>query len=151
MRSTIGAKIFSIAIALLILMGAAAALGLRMTHTLDGQLVVIDHNYFPAVTALADANIDTLREATLFRRQLLDLSSGESVNDPDVAGLQRRIEQAGQESNKSLVAARKSINEQITDELDFDDNVALARLDTQVEFLQEARRDYEDVIGQIRA
>jgi hypothetical protein len=43
-RSTIGAKIFSIAVALLILMGVAALLSLRMTRTLDGQLVVIDKN-----------------------------------------------------------------------------------------------------------
>jgi adenylate cyclase len=150
-RFTIGAKIFSIAVALLILMGAAAALSLRMTRTLDGQLVVIDRNYFPALVTLADANINTLRESNLFRSLLLGLDPKEGLTEQQIAALRQRIDEAVQKSDAALVAARKSINEQINDDLDFDDNVALARLDTRVEFLQEARRRYEEVRAQIRA
>ena len=150
MRSTIGAKIFSISIALLILMGAAAALSLRMTRTVDAQLVVIDQNYFPAFVSLAEANIGTLRESSLFRRLLLALDPHEAAGPEKIAELRQRIDEAAKDSDESLVAARKSINEQITDPLDFDDNVALARLDTKVEFLQEARRGYEELLGKIR-
>jgi class 3 adenylate cyclase len=151
MRSTIGAKIFSIAVALLILMGAAALLSLRMARTLDAQLVVIDQNYFPSFVSLAEANIDTLQEASLFRRLLLALDPREAAAPQQVAELQQRIDKAGRESDESLVAARKSINEQITDWLNFDDNVALARLDTKVEFLQEERQKYEELIGKIHS
>jgi len=45
------------------------------------------------------------------------------------------------------VEARRNINAQIDDELGFDDNVALARLDTRVEFLQDARQRYEHLVA----
>lgn len=149
MRSTIGAKIFSIAVALLILMTAAALLSLRMTRTVDAQLVVIDQNYFPAFVALAEANIETLRESALFRRLLPALEPHQQGAPEDIKDLRRRITEAAKAADDGLAAARKSINEQITDWLDFDDNVALARLDTNVEFLQERRRDYEKLLGRI--
>ncbi|HWB51514.1 MAG TPA: adenylate/guanylate cyclase domain-containing protein [Stellaceae bacterium] len=151
MRFTIGTKIFSIAVALLVLMGAAAALSLRMTRTLDGQLVVIDHNYFPAFVSLARANVDTLREALLLRRLLVDLDERNTAGGEPPAELQKRIEEAANGSDAALVAARKNINEQITDWLSFDDDVALARLDTQVEFLQEERLKYAALAEKIRS
>ena len=101
MRSTIGAKIFSIAVALLILMGAAAALSLRMTRTLDGQLVVIDRNYFPALVTLAEANVNTLRESSLFRRLLLGLDPNEGMTEQQLATLRQRIDEAVQKERRS--------------------------------------------------
>ena len=47
MRITIGIKIFGIAVGLLILMAVVALLSMRMTRTVDDQLVIVDHNYFP--------------------------------------------------------------------------------------------------------
>ena len=55
MRITIGIKIFGIAVGLLILMAVVALLSMRMTRTVDDQLVILDHNYFPAYVALAQA------------------------------------------------------------------------------------------------
>jgi adenylate cyclase len=151
MRVTIGIKIFGIAVALLIVMGAAALLSLRMTRTIDAQLVVVDQNYFPAFVALAEANIDTLRESALFHRELLARDPHAEPGAENLAELGRRLAEAVKGSDDSLAAARKSINEQITDDLDFDDSVALARLDTHVEFLQQARQKYESLVGRIRA
>src|SRR5205814_138496 len=48
-----------------------------------------------------------------------------------------------------IAAARQHINEQITDPLDFDDNIALARLDVRIEALQEERQRYEAVLGKL--
>ena len=62
MRVTIGVKIFGIAVGLLILMAVVALLSMRMTRTVDDQLVIIDHNYFPAYFALAQANISSVEE-----------------------------------------------------------------------------------------
>ena len=42
MRVTIGIKIFGIAVGLLILMAVVALLSMRMTRTVDDQLVIID-------------------------------------------------------------------------------------------------------------
>ena len=57
MRVTIGIKIFGIAVGLLILMAVVALLSMRMTHTVDDQLVIIDHNYFPAYVALGNVTL----------------------------------------------------------------------------------------------
>ncbi len=62
MRITIGFKIFGIAVGLLILMAVVALLSLRMTRTVDDQLLIIDRNYFPAYVALAQANIRSVEE-----------------------------------------------------------------------------------------
>src|SRR5580693_9987258 len=71
---TIGIKIFGIAVGLLILMAVVALLSMRMTRTVDDQLVIVDHNYFPAYVALAQANISSVEESVLIRRQIIALA-----------------------------------------------------------------------------
>ena len=142
MRSSIALKIFSIAIGLLILMGVAALLSLRMTRTVDNQLAIVDHNYFPAYVSLTQANIRSVEESAFIRR-LVIASMQTPRDEARIADLRERAAAAAKASDQDLVDARKHINEQIADPLDFNDNVALARLDTRVEFVQELRRDYE--------
>src|ERR1700730_18284729 len=150
MHLTIGIKIFGIAVGLLILMAVVALLSMRMTRTVDDQLVIIDHNYFPAYVALAEANIRSVEESAFVRRQLLALAEP-TDNAPKVEDLHQRITTAGKASDEEVVAARQHINEQIADPLDFDDNVALARLDVRIESLQEERRRYESVLSKLLA
>ena len=71
MRITIGIKIFGIAVGLLILMAVVALLSMRMTRTVDDQLVILDHNYFPAYVALAQANISSCRSTTIICRSIV--------------------------------------------------------------------------------
>jgi hypothetical protein len=71
MRVTIGIKIFGIAVGLLILMAVVALLSMRMTRSVDDQLVIIDDNHFPASVALAQANIHFVEESAYARRLLL--------------------------------------------------------------------------------
>jgi adenylate cyclase len=150
MRVTIAVKIFGIALALLLLMSAAALLSLRMTRTVDNQLAIVDQNYFPAYVSLARANIRSVEESAFIRRLVIALM--ESPRDEaKVAGLRERAATAGTASDEGLTAARRHINQQIADPLDFNDNVALARLDTRVEFLQERRREYEAVFAKLLA
>ena len=75
MRFPIGLKIFGIAVGLLVLMAAAALLSMRMTRTVDGQLAIIDQNYFPAYVALAQANIRSVEELAFIRRLLLAIGA----------------------------------------------------------------------------
>jgi hypothetical protein len=67
MRIPIALKIFGIAFGLLILMATAALLSMQMTRTVDGQLAIIDQNYFPAYVALAQANIRSVEESAYVR------------------------------------------------------------------------------------
>jgi class 3 adenylate cyclase len=150
MRFTIGIKIFGIAIGLLILMAAVALLSMRMTRTVDDQLVIIDRNYFPAYVALAEANIHSAEESAYVRRLLLAMPE-RSDKAPKLDDLRQRIANAGKASDQQIAAARRHINEQIADPLDFDDNIALARLDVRIESLQEERRRYESVLAKLLA
>src|SRR5712671_2086404 len=150
MRVTIGIKIFGIAVGLLILMAVVALLSMRMTRTVDDQLVIIDQNYFPAYVALAQANIRSVEESAYARRLLLAMAE-RPANTPKVDDLRQRIASTGKASDEEIAAARRHINEQIADPLDFDDNIALARLDVRIEALQDERQRYEAVLGKLLA
>ena len=149
MRFTIGLKIFGIAVGLLILMAAVALLSMRMTRIVDDQLVIIDQNYFPAYVALAQANIRSVEESAYLRRLLL--AAEQSDDAAKVDDLRQRVAEAGKASDELIASARGHINDQIADPLDFDDNVALARLDVRIEALQEERRRYEAVVSKLLA
>ena len=110
----IGFKIFSIAVGLLVLMGAAALLSLHMTRTVDDQLQILDQNYYPAYVSLAHANIHTVEESAFIRRLILALD--ESPRDEaKIADLRERVKNAGSASDDDLTEARRHINEQIGD------------------------------------
>ena len=149
MRFPIGIKIFGIAVGLLILMAAVALLSLRMSRTVDAQLVIIDNNYFPAYVALAQANIRSVEELAYVRRLLLAI--GEQDPTAKLDGLRQAVASTGKVSDKDIAAARLYINRQIEDPLDFDDNIALARLDDRIEALQEERSHYESVLDKLVA
>jgi adenylate cyclase len=147
MRLPIGLKIFGIALGLLFLMAAAALLSMRMTRTVDGQLAIIDQNYFPAYVALAQANIRSVEESAFVRRLLLAIDRRDDAAKLDQ--LRQQVASAGKTGDELIVDARQYINRQIADPLDFDDNIALARLDDKIEALQEERQRYEAVLGKL--
>lgn len=148
MRFPIGLKIFGIAVGLLILMAAAALLSLRMTRTVDSQLAIIDQNYFPAYVALAQANIRSVEESAYVRRLLLAIAEP-GDNAAKLDQLRQQVATTGKTSDERIADARRYINRQIADPLDFDDNIALARLDDKIEDLQDERRRYEGVLGKL--
>jgi class 3 adenylate cyclase len=150
MRVRIGLKIFAIAVGLLILMGAASLLSLRMTRTVDDQLKIIGGNYYPGYVSLAHANILSDQESSFIRRLVIALDE-HPRDDAAITDLRARINATAQESDAELAEARRHINEQIADPLDFNDNVALARLDTKVEFLQGERKKYEAALAKLLA
>src|SRR5215472_7423681 len=147
MRVPIGLKIFGIAAGLLILMAAAALLSMRMTRTVDGQLAIIDQNYFPAYVALAQANIRSVEESAFVRRLLLAIERGDDGAKLDQ--LRQQVADTGKRSDKRLTDARQYINRQIADPLDFDDNITLARLDEKIAVLEEERQHYESVLSKL--
>src|SRR5437762_12695555 len=149
MHITIGVKIFGIAAGLLVLMGAAAGLSMRMTRTVDAQLVVLDKYYFPAYVRLAQANIHSVQESAYIRRLLLALDEGTPPDSTEIEDLRQRTRTSSEASDKELAEACERLNELIPDPIDFDDTVALARLDTQIEFLQHKRRSYGAIMAQL--
>ncbi|HEV2099569.1 MAG TPA: adenylate/guanylate cyclase domain-containing protein, partial [Stellaceae bacterium] len=148
MRIPIALKIFGIALGLLILMATVAVLSMQMTRTVDGQLAIIDQNYFPAYVALAQANIQSVEESAYLRRLLLALGEG-GDNAAKIDQLRTKVTDSGKTSDERIADARRYINRQIADPLDFDDNIALARLDDKIGNLQEERQRYEAILGKL--
>jgi class 3 adenylate cyclase len=148
MRFPIGLKIFGIAVGLLVLMAAVALLSMRMTRTVDDQLAIIDQNYFPAYVALAQANIRSVEESAYIRRLLLAIADP-GDNAAKLDELRHLVASTGKASDEEIAGARQYINRQIADPLDFDDNIALARLDEKIATLQEERQRYEAVLGKL--
>ena len=150
MRIPIALKIFGIALGLLILMATVAVLSMQMTRTVDGQLAIIDQNYFPAYVALAQANIQSVEESAYLRRLLLALGEG-GDNAAKIDQLRTKVTDSGKTSDERIADARRYINRQIADPLDFDDNIALARLDDKIGNLQEERQRYEAILHKLLA
>src|ERR1700739_1210916 len=118
MRFPIGLKIFGIAVGLLVLMAAVALLSMRMTRIVDDQLVIVDQNYFPAYVALAQANIRSVEESAYVRRLLLALA--EQTDDAARVDAVRGGGASPSRASDELIAgARRHINDQIADPLDF--------------------------------
>jgi hypothetical protein len=108
MRITIGIKIFGIAVGLLIPLTVVALLSMRMTRTVDDQLVIIDRNYFPAYVALAQANIRSIEESAYVRRLLLAITEPPD-NGPKLNDLRQRIANAAKQAmNRSPLQAGTS-------------------------------------------
>src|SRR5215469_14882626 len=103
LRITIGVKIFGIAVGLLILMAVVALLSMRMTRTVDGQLVIIDQNYFPAYDALAQANIRSVEESAYARRLLLAIAERPG-NAAKLDDLRQRVATAGKASDEEITS-----------------------------------------------
>jgi adenylate cyclase len=149
MRFTISAKIFGIAVALLLLMSMVALLNLHMTHLVDVQLAVVNQNYVPGFADLERAHIHKLEESNVSRRILLAFDQGAAPDSAEVAALRERLAAAAKAADDGLAAARRSINDQLENPLDFGDDIALARLDTTLGFLQEERQIYQAMLGEL--
>jgi len=149
MRFPIRLKIFGIAVGLLILMATVVLLNLRMTRTVSEQLAIVDNNYFPAYVALAQANIRSVEESAYARRLLLVIEGQDPTTNLDA--LRQAVANSGKASDQDIADARLYINRQINDLLDFDDDIALARLDDQIAALQEERGHYKAMLTQMIA
>src|ERR1700741_2935422 len=105
MRFPIGLKIFGIAVGLLVLMATVALLSMQMTRTVDGQLAIIDQNYFPAYVALAQANIRSVEESAYVRRLLLAIAGG-GDNAAKLNELREQVTNTGKASDGEIDDAR---------------------------------------------
>jgi adenylate cyclase len=144
MRFTIAFKIFGIAVGLLSVMVVAALVGLRMTRTVDDHLGELIHDYFPAYSALAQANTYSEQRSAFIRRLILALDENPR-NERKIGDLYRQALMATANTDESIAETRRLLNRQIANALSVDDDVSLGRLDTRMAFLQERRKKSDEV------
>ena len=148
MRFTIAFKIFSIAIGLLSLMVIAALIGLRMTRTVDDQLGELVRYNFPAYATLAQANTRNTQESAYISRLMLAFDENPR-DEAKITELHRWVTTAAADSDFGIAETRRLLNRHLQKGLTLSDDVEIARLDTEIGFLQERRKRYEPVFAKL--
>src|SRR3954454_1958110 len=132
---SIGLKIFTVAVVILALMCAGTALTVRMAASVDHELHVLGHSY----AALARANIRSLERALYIRRLYINIRDGEGRATSEE--LRRRAHQAAANAERELGAAGPALRAERAGASSLRDPVALSRLDTLLEVIDERRAD----------
>jgi adenylate cyclase len=144
-RITIGVKILTVALSLIVLMAVVALLTTRLARDVGMLLDYVIENYIPTYGAMARANIRSVEQALYLRRFIIH-----SLNTPDDrAATKREFEfftRKGQETDAELAEARKRLAKQLQVGDGFTDVVALSRLDTRIELMMQERRQYEELV-----
>jgi class 3 adenylate cyclase/HAMP domain-containing protein len=144
MRVSIGAKIFGIAIALLLFMAAVFALGQGMARQASRHLTTVVENYVPIYRAVAHANLRSVEESADLRGMwviLLDKS-----DDPLSSGLRAGVAGAPGEIAALIAEARGLIAHGLAKVPDSTEAVLLARLDERLIQLGELATPYEAMV-----
>jgi class 3 adenylate cyclase len=148
-RYTIGFKIFAIAAGLLVLMAGATMLMVRMSRALGNELEFFAETYLPSFAAIARANVRSVESALVLRRLVI------ATTDPAVAperrqALRQQFAELGRQSEEEIALARATLAKRLERASDYDDVVAVARLDTRLaELNDEHRGRYEEVASKL--
>ena len=142
MKITIGLKVFSVALVLMLLVGAVAWINARSTRQVDSLITSINANYMPAYADLARSNVHAVEEGLLVRR--LMLSRLLAPNDQKaLAELKAAADEKAAQTQAELADARRLIGLAIAEQRSLEDIAQLTRLDDRIEFLQTRHKEYE--------
>ncbi len=131
-RTSIRRKIVGIAMGLVVLMVATSVLSMVMASKVGHLLDELNNKYIPAYGHLARANIRSLERSLALRR----MAMAKMQNHPDEASYTERLQIYQQSENKieeEADAARKLIASIIADVSTPSDDVALTRIDTNID------------------
>ncbi|MFZ0148350.1 MAG: adenylate/guanylate cyclase domain-containing protein [Xanthobacteraceae bacterium] len=131
-RTSIRRKIVGIAMGLVVLMVATSVLSMVMASKVGRLLDELNNKYIPAYGHLARANIRSLERSLALRR----MAMAKMQNHPDEASYTERLQIYQQSENKieeEADAARKLIASIIADVSTPSDDVALTRIDTNID------------------
>lgn len=142
MRISIGLKIFSIAIGLLMLTAGVALLTTRLARDVGHQLDDVTGEYIPTFGGLARVNVRSVEQG-LYLRRIIILYLESPIDKASIEQNLQLFKEKGRQTDLELSAARKQLNERLTERAQFTDSVALARLDTRLELLMQDRQHYE--------
>jgi class 3 adenylate cyclase/HAMP domain-containing protein len=150
MRASIGAKIFGIAIALLVFMTAVFGLGLVMARQGAHHLTLVVDHYVPIYAAVSRANLRSIEESAALRGLFLFLLEGKP-QDTIQNELRGILAAANVEVAAKMAEGRRLIAHALEDVGDTEEAVLLARLDERLAQLTELAGPYERMIAQMVA
>jgi len=148
-RASIRRKIVGIAMGLVVLMVATSVLSMVMASRVGHLLDELSHKYVQAYGHLARADVRSLERSLALRRMVI----AKMQTPPDEAGYAERLQIYRQMDNKveeEADAARKLIASIIEDVSTPSDNVALTRIDTNIDnAVNEQHRHLNDENAQL--
>src|SRR4051794_22426581 len=136
-RLSIGLKIFTVALVVLVMMGAVTVLTAIMAASVNRELGVVAHGYIETYAALARVHILSLERSLYIRQLYINVRDGEgSTSDAD---LLRLADEAAARAGDELEAARRFVRQELDAGSGLRDPVALSRIDTLLEVLVNQR------------
>jgi len=148
-RTSIRRKIVGIAMGLVVLMVATSVLSMVMAGKVGHLLDELSNKYIQAYGDLARANIRSLERSLALRRMVI----AKMQNPPDEAAYTERLHNYQQMENdveQEAEAARKLIASIIADVSTPSDNIALTRIDTNIDnAVNELHRHLNQESGQL--
>jgi class 3 adenylate cyclase len=148
-RTSIRRKIVGIAMGLVVLMVATSVLSMVMAGKVGHLLDELTNKYIQAYGDLARANIRSLERSLALRRMVI----AKMQNPPDEAGYTERLhsyQQMENEVEQEADAARKLIASIIADVSTPSDDIALTRIDTNIDnAVNELHRHLNQESGQL--
>ena len=150
MKISVGVKVFSVVLVLLALVSAVAWINARAAREVESLIENIHSSYVPAYGELARANLRSVEEG-LFVRRLIIVKLQSPDDKAAMADLEKKIGEKSADADTEFEAARRTIAREIADPASFGDKLALSRLDTRIEFLQQHHADYEKVRASLDA
>ena len=141
MRFNIAAKIFAIALGLLVLMAAVVVLGVRLFAQVANQLEDVVHDYLPVYGAVARADELSLLQGVTVRRVIIDDMRGQAATERNEQ-LRAAMQKHGAELLAELNRARALLAQRLEERGVFEDMVAVAKLDVRVENAIDLQHEY---------
>jgi HAMP domain-containing protein len=135
LRLSIGLKIFTLAVVVLVLMCAVTVLTVYMAANVNRELKVLGHGYIESYAALARVNIRSLERGLYIRRLYINARDGEGRTTN--AELQRLAEEAAASASKEMADARRFVRQELDSGSGIRNPVALSRIDTLLEVIED--------------
>src|SRR3954447_8509637 len=137
LRLSIGLKIFTVAMVVLVLMCLVTVLTVYMAASVNHELEALGHGYIESYAALARANIRSLERGFYIRRLYINVRDGEgrATNTE----LQRLADEAAASAGQEMAAARRFIRQELDGGSGIRNPIALSRIDTLLEVVEDQR------------
>jgi class 3 adenylate cyclase len=148
MKISVGIKIAAVVLVLVGLVGTVAWINARSARHVESLIENVQKTYVPAYGALARANVRLLEEG-LFARRWLYAKAQATGDETLTLKLKQGIAEKSREADSELKDARTFIQEEIADPTSFGDKLELARLDTELNFLQRRHGEYEAALAAV--
>jgi class 3 adenylate cyclase len=141
-KISVGLKVFSVALVLMLLVGAVSWINARSAREVESLFANVHDAYVPAYGALARGNLRSVEEGLFVRRlviaRLLSPDDTKAMN-----ALAQTADDKAHQADVELAEARRLVGLEIADPASFEDKLELSRLDTRIEFLQSRHVEYE--------